>query len=279
MRLCIGLVSASRRLELEVSRQGSVEQLAVELGRMKLGRVPEVAQRLAREARLDQLDLQGGDRCVLITAPPPDAHASLSPRDERLTLRLTSGTFEKMLVGKSEWVIGRGGDNSSVDIDLRALTPPELHSYLSRRCLLLRFDATTQTWAAVRVGQTRLFVDEFELDAAPIPLNTAHWLRFYRATDVSQPLITLALSVQVADGAQPAQERQTVSIWIGGEQPSCWLNTSESLTVEEVMTALARYLRVSLTDAAGLYRLRLLAPSLKLVALPLKEGDSLYTRE
>jgi hypothetical protein len=289
VRLSTTLVVASRSFRPHLNRRVMIGQVAAYVSQVEPNvevSTLELARPVALEQRLQDLDFQGGDRFVIFTQAPQTGELPAPPRPGDTMLRFAAGDFERHSHGKHEVVIGKSDESTQAlpDIDLREVIQARHLPYISRQCLILRFDAPSQSWYALKSGQTRILIEDFELDNAAIPIHGSLWLRFYRATDNpfhnSQPLGTLLVSVEsmrMNAHMQPLQTGQhPVLLRVGSERTAEFLHASEGLQLEQIVAALLRYHRVNRSADTMPYLMRLVAPSLPLADVKLAEGEFLY---
>lgn len=287
MRLSVTLVSASRSYQPQLSQRATVGQLARYLTRIEPcveSRTLELARPLALDLRPQDVEMQGGDRFVVFSTLPEMMALPAPAKPGDKFIKISAEHFEADSQGKHEVIIGRSDAAQGMipDVDLRAVVPPTLLPFVSRQCLALRFDPPAQQWYAVKLGQTRLLIDEYEVENQPIPLNHNHWLRLYRATEQprtgASPIAELLIAVQTVAVDVPAVPfgQQPVPLRLGFEDAPSLLNTSEYLPFQQIVTALAQYQHTALAKSCALYQMRLLSPTLSLVNLPLRAGECLY---
>lgn len=261
-------------------------QLEAQMAGMATGVTLEWARPLNPSQRLNDLDWLGSDRLLIVTTPAQGGDLERAPRPGEQVVKFAAGEFHAQSQGKRDLVIGKRDDSvgSVPDVDLTAVLPAPTLPFVSRRCVQLHYEPDSRLWMAQRAGQTRVLIDEYELDTTPVPLRPAQWLRFYRATDepglVAQPLGTLLVTVEtaqpVARVAPPPAGHYALTLAAGDENGDLFLNTSDNLLLDEVVTALARQQRIDLTTPLQIYRLRLLMPGSQLADLDLRAEDWLY---
>lgn len=290
IRFAATLVQTGYRYQADLAEDVSVGSIArflsqhdaaVNANTMELARLIEPAQ------RLQDIHLQTGDRLVIIMQPPHYAElpAALHPGDR--VLKFSLGEYEVSSRGKKLLLVGRSDEMRQIypDIDLRYFIPSHSLGYISRQCLRFYFDDAAKQWYALKTGQTRLMIDDFELGDEEVALDGEMWLRFYRASDnpkspSSRPVGALRLQVEEvqaqADTASLRAGLTPVSVCIGSEYESQTLNASENLVLEQIVTGLARYHQRLLTPDARLYLMRLLSPEVKVGSLNMSADEFLY---
>ncbi len=290
-RLSTTIVHSGHYYTLQLSEQVTVGETAQYLSQYESHLAVstlEIARPVQISHRLQDIDIQTGDRLIVFIQPAKHAElpASLRPGDK--TLKFSLGDSEISSRGKKGVLVGKPDESEQVmpDIDLRYFIPPEHLEFISRGCLWLNFDEADKTWYVSRMGQTRVMIDEFELGADKIPLNDDQWLRFYRGTDdprqsANRPIGELRLTVeevQSHDGIinfEPGNQR--LNVQVGSERESQTLNVSENLRIGQVATSLALYNDIPLTPEARLFLARLLPPDAKIQTLKLGKDEFLYT--
>lgn len=246
----------------------------------------EVARPIKPDQRLQDIDIQAGDRLVIFTKPVKHMELPTPFNAGKKILKFSLGAFEIDSRGKKGLLIGKSDESQQMipDIDLRYFIAPEAMAFISRGCLWLNFDDSTDTWYASKLGQTRIMIDEFELGADKFPLNDEQWIRFYRETDnprSDQALGGMKLTleeVESGDDATPFEpgDRQ-LNVYVGSENENQVLRASASLHTGEVVTRLADYQKISLPPDLHLYMVRLVSPETPIHAINIDGDAFLYT--
>lgn len=290
LRLSTAIVGTSLRYEAMLNQSVHIGQLARYLSQVETfldTSTLELARPVMVDQRLQDLDIQTGDRLLIFLSPPKTVEfpAPLRPGDKIITIRRGDRVVSSR--GKHSVLVGKPDESQQVvpDIDLRYLVPPDALDYISRNCLWLSVDLTLQQWYATRSGRTRIMVDDLELGQDAVPLNDVHRLRFYRATDnplSTAPIAELHLAVEqvrtgseLLEGIETGQERMEVRV--GTEREGQLLNASESLRLDQIVLRLARYNDITLPPESSVYLTRLLAPQNTLSALNSVPDAFLYS--
>jgi hypothetical protein len=119
----------------------------------------EVARAVRNNQRLQDLDLQPGDRLVVFTqaAQSVDLPAPLRAGDRVLRLRL--GSFEMTSRGKRRLLIGRpdSQQNTIPDVDLRYFVPANALDTIAQSAIWLQLQGGM--WYASKQGSVRVMLD------------------------------------------------------------------------------------------------------------------------
>lgn len=243
----------------------------------------EMARPLEPYQSLDNIDFQAGDRLVIFTQParPAEFFPPLRPGDK--TLRFFLRETEVATGGKKALLIGKSDENQGVfpDIDLRAVALEHALDYLSRQTAQLRFDDASQIWYAVKVGQTRIMLDDVEIGTEPVALGVEHRMRFYRANEspsLSRPIAEIAFRAEAVRGAADAPALLKgdfpLHVRVGVEREVQTLRGSTSLPLGKVGTSLIQYVNAAPISTMQLTLMRVLPPQTRIAAL--KPDDYLY---
>lgn len=282
------MVYSSHSYALQLSDQMQVRQIATYLSNYEAHvdtATLEIAYPIQRRQRLQDIDMQAGDRLVMFTQATRQAALPAPLRAGDKILKFASGQFEIQTHSKKGIVVGKPDDarQSIPDVDLRYFIAPNALSAISQECLHLRFDDSAQVWYASRIGNTRMMINEFELGQGQIPLNAYQVIRFYRETDdpqQSRPLGEMTLTVESAQVQQTQSNflagDMQVMVCVGGERGRQILRASEQWHIGNLMERLASYHSVPFTQATRFYLLRLVAPTLTLMDLALPDDCFLY---
>lgn len=245
----------------------------------------ELARPVQATQRLQDVDIQAGDRLIICTAKPTQAElpAPLNPGDK--IIRLIMGDVEVSSRGKKMLTIGKPDTNRDVDIDLRNFISPKQLNYVSRDTMRLEFDERSKTWYAARTGRTRLLINEYELTADRIPLGDLSLLKVYRANEepsnpAFRPLVEIKLVTETVQSRDDiiyleAGDRP-FRIQVGVERESASLNVSENVPFGQIVTGLAAHLNMGMNTDYDMYILRLIPPITRLEAIQLGNDEFLY---
>jgi hypothetical protein len=282
LRVPTALVPSSQHYQTRVSGQVTVGELARYMAHVDTQvevNTLEIARPARPEQRIDDLDIQGGDRFLIFThqARPAELPTPIRPGDK--IVQFTLGDTVISSREKKSLVVGRPEAAFIPDVDLRHFIAPNLLELVSADCLRLYFDPSAQVWYAARSGETLIMLDEIPLEATPIALNDAQWVRFYRPGDarpIGEMLVTLE-TVQAAENLAllpPGDE--TASLRIGLEKESQTLKVSGSIRAAQIVSSVAQYNRLPITVHASLYIARLVSPQTPLDMLRLGQSGLLY---
>jgi hypothetical protein len=257
----------------EVARYLSQHEAQIEVNTL------EIARPALPDQRVETMDIQGGDRLVIFThaARPVELPAPARPGDKAVRFSLGDTTLRSG--GKKSLMVGKPEAGFIPDLDLRHFITPRALEFVSADCMRLYFDEGAQVWYATRSGDTRILLDELELERQPVALNDAQWVRFYRAGD-ARPLGEMRMTletVQVGDDVPllpPGQE--IVHMQIGLERENQALRVSGNIRAGQIASSLAQHHGLPVTNDLRLYVARLAPPQTSLDALELGEGALLY---
>lgn len=263
----------------EMARYLAHYETRIEASTLEMARVTRTNQ------RLQDLDLQPGDRLVVFTqaAQPVDLPAPLRAGDRVLRLRL--GGFELSSRGKRRLLIGRpdSGQNTIPDIDLRYFVPPNALDAIAGSRIWLQLQGGM--WYASKQGSARVMLDDLELSNTPIMLNQSQGLRLYRTNDDPRsgvpPICDILIRQEVAQAAEDAPYlhagQMRVQMRVGLENESQGLKASENVSMGQLASSLAAYNQMTLTTDMQVCVMRLVPPQLRLDMLARGEETFLYT--
>jgi hypothetical protein len=290
IKLSTVVVNASRRYDVQLNEQVTVGGIARYLSQHEAyvdATTLEMARPVLPAQRLQDLDIQVGDRLLIFTQPPQltDLPAALTPGDK--TLKFSLGDIEISSRGKKSLLVGKPDEAREIfpDIDLRNFISPTLLGFVSRECLRVEFDEQSKLWYAEKIGQTRLMIDDFELSDEKVALDGERWLRFYRASDDPKHPDCRPVGV-IHVQVEEMQSRPDVSYFrsgsrhlamcVGTERESHTLNASESLTLGRVVAGLAAYNKTVLSPSYRLFLMRLVSPNTPIQSFNLGSDGFLY---
>ncbi len=282
LRVPAALVPSSQHYQTRVSGQVTVGELARYLAQVDAqveANTLEIARPARPEQRIDDLDIQGGDRLLIFTheARPAELPTPMRPGDKIIEFRLGDTVIPSR--GKKSLMVGKPEAGFIPDVDLRRFIAPNLLEPVSADCLRFYFDPAAQVWYAARSGETLIMLDEIALETTPVALNDAQWVRFYRPGDtrpIGEMHITLE-TVQVGeDLALLPAGNEAASLRIGMEKESQTLKVSGSIRAAQIISSLAQYNRLPISVDASLYIARLVAPHTTLDMARLGQGGLLY---
>lgn len=239
--------------------------------------------------RLQEIDLQDGDRLLILTRAPRqgDIPAGLGVHDKRLTF--TAGAYKITSQGKRHFLLGKTDLTRGItpDVEARSFIPPHNLDYFSRECVRFDYDPVTRAWYALKVGVTRLMLDDYELGGDPVPIPFNSLLTFYRGGDDprrtgSQPLGSIHLHVDdpAPSSLNIAEMPQTgdfpLRVVLGAEKADQRIGAGLPLTFEMIAEYLAEYNREPLPTDFQVYTLRLLSPKTALNSIKPREDEFFY---
>lgn len=291
VRLTACIVNTAYRYNVLLNDQETVGALARYLSQQE-GYVDTSTLELARPVSTDQhlqdIDIQTGDRLLLVTQPPEASElpAPLAPGDK--ILRFSLGEYTVSSRGKKSLLIGKPDEGRKIvpDVDLRNFVPPRMINFVSRECLKLTFDDRQKRWYAARAGQTRVLIDEFELpNDQPIPFDGNATLRFYRANDdpknpstspVGEIRVTIEAVASRDDVVYLAAGNKSVNVQVGIEKEVLKLNASSNMNMDYLVSGLLAYNNIPPTPETRLWLVRLVSPETPLQRLNLNTDEFLY---
>jgi len=249
----------------------------------------ELAQPVLPRHRVDEIDIQAGDRLLILDQPLRQSELPDALGPNKRTLTFSAGDYRIQSRGKRHLLLGKPDATRGLapDVDARFFIQPQWIDYISRSCLRFDFDPVTQRWYVLKVGVNRVLMDDYELGGEPVPLDSAYWLNFYRATDEPRasgvrPLGELQLSVEETTNQGRSQfigletgGYEIVAV-VGAEKENQHLSINASVTAETIAQRLAQHENTSLALDYRMYVLRLVAPRTALQALRLQEDQFFY---
>lgn len=280
LRLGICTTSANQSMPLHLAPEVTVGAIAAHLSGLETGvnaATLEQYRPLAPHSRLRDHDLATGDR-LLIELGAVRGVALPSPSQTGDTrLRFIGTQSQLSSIGKAGLLLGVGDDSgeNAPDVDVRPFIQPAATDMIGRGCAWLSYEAATHSWFIAKIGRTRLFLDEYELGNAKMPLVNAATLRFFPAPDAFLPQNRLLGEVRIvvettATGAQlPALTpgSSQLQVQLGVERTLDALECSPSLEVHAVSDALLRHYGLAPLASTRLVALRILSPEARISAL------------
>ena len=284
----IATVYASHNYQLQLSPETQIRQLARYLTDNESHistKTLEIATPISSEGQLQDVGLQAGDRVMIFTQPTRfiELPAPLRPGDK--VLKFSSGDFEMRIHSKRGVLIGKPDEARQImpDVDLHYFITSKDIDYISRQCLLLSFDPQAQVWYATKAGQTRIMVNEFELNEDRLPLNTHQVIQFYRGSDdpmQSTPIGEINIQLEDAKVQQNTSHftigEQQIPVCIGSEHSRQTIRASEALPIKQIIRRVLDYNGRTLTPNLSVYRVRLAPPGTDLKQLELTDDSFLY---
>src|SRR5574337_42797 len=163
LRVPIALVPSSQHYQARVDGQVTVGEIARYLSQHEAQieiSTLELARPAHPEQRIEELDIQGGDRLIMFShsARPLELPAPARPGDK--TVQFSLGDSVVRSRGKKSLMVGKPEAGFIPDVDLRHFISPRLLEFVSADCMRLYFDESAQVWYATRSGETRILLDE-----------------------------------------------------------------------------------------------------------------------
>jgi hypothetical protein len=280
LRVPVAIVPSSQHYQARVGGQVTVGEVARYLSQHEAQldvNTLEVARPARPDQRVEMLDIQGGDRLVIFShaARPVDLPAPARPGDK--TVRFSLGDTSLRSRGKKSLVVGKPEAGFIPDVDLRHFVTPRALEFVSADCMRLYFDEGAQVWYATRSGETRILLDELELERQPVALNDTQWVRFYSdARPLGDMRMTLE-TVQVGEDMPFLPPGQAlVHLQIGLERDNQALRVSGGIRAGQIASSLAQHYGLPVGDDLRLYVARLAPPQTSLDALALEDDAMLY---
>jgi hypothetical protein len=185
-------LNASQSIPLSLPPTLTVGAIATYLTRLDPfvhTRTLEIATPLHPKQRLRDTDLQTGDKLLLQTHLPKPLIIQHSNQNMP-NVRVMQGDFQMSSQGKTSLILGAQNaiDNAILDVDLRYFVAPMYHEWLASQCLWLHYDPAQTRWYATKMGQTRLFLNEYELTSEKVPLDKSAVLRLYPPHNAFSPI-------------------------------------------------------------------------------------------
>ena len=242
----------------------------------------EIATPVAMGDRLGGFGLAPGDRLGVFTAAPQPGDFPAPVRTGGREVTVYIGGREISTGGRPALTMGvpDPSDLPLPDIDLRDSGGGSRVNLLPGRCVTLLFDPRLGQWYAALTGGARVIIDDYELTKQPLPVNTAHTLRFY--TPLDDPSIQPALaSVRIVVSAPKITGAAILppgpvllSVLFGPETGPFTMRASDNVRVGQVASGLSKQTELELLDGAQVARLRLAGQTLRITDL--LPGEMLY---
>lgn len=288
MRLSTQLVNTRQSYALNLGERVTVGKLARYLSQQEAFidvSTLEIARPVGPTQRLQDVDLQAGDRlAIFVSAPQPgELTAPLNPGDK--VARFVVGDVVITSRGKKSLQVGKPDPQRDVDIDLRNLVSPRAIGFISRETMRLDFDDRSKVWYAARTGKTRVLINEFELGTERVPLSDVTTMRLYRAGDeptnpAFQPLAVIRIEMETVQNREDIvyldQGAVRTPIQIGVGKDRLTLNVSENVPLGQVAGSLLSYHKLNPATEYQICLLRLIPPATPLGAVALGQDEFLY---
>lgn len=232
------------------------------------------------------ISIASGDRLLLFFNKPtmdnlpPPVHEG----DKILRFETKSGDMSINSRGKHRITMGVPDNTHQFmpDVDLRYFIPHHYLAYVSAHVLELGFDLDTEQWMASRIGETRVRIQQLDLDNDEYPLQGRQIVQFFASHDLdhAQPIGEMIISVETVHGQSEWSRidagNQQVPVRIGLENAKQLLNVSDNIRITQIINGLARYNRLSIGDYIKAYIMRLVSPNQTLDVLNRYEDSFLY---
>lgn len=283
LKFTAAVVSTSASYTVTTASAAAVEQIAAALAQRETRLVPgmlELVRPVTAQQCLQDVDFRAGDRLVVLTQTTRAAtFTPLRPGDKRIRVQIAGAEWhthgqQALLIGKSD-----NQRQNVPDVDLREIVAERTLDYISRRCVQLLFDERAQVWTAVKVGQTRVLLDDLEVGTQPVTLSARHRLRLYRMQDnpaLSLPLIELQLIAETVEATGRVLPDGTfpVRVLLGTEQEQRTLRASSSLSLGQIGLSLIQYFQPTPMTDMQLYIAHIIPPQTSVASL--KPTETLY---
>jgi len=281
-RIAAALVPSSQQYQARVAGEVTVGEVARYLSQQEAQidmNTLEMARPVGLSQHIDELDIQGGDRILIFTHAPRPMELPRPTRPGDKIVQFSLGETVIRSSGKQALMVGRPEVGFIPDVDLRHFITPKALEFVAADCLRLYFDDAARVWYAARSGQTRILLDELELDVQPVALNDSQWVRFYRAGD-ARPIGEMRISLEIVrygeDNPLLPLGSENIDLRIGLERESQSLRVSGTIRAEQIASSLTHYNRLPVRDDLSLYIARLIPPQTTLDSLRLGDGGLLY---
>jgi hypothetical protein len=245
----------------------------------------EIARPVDTSSRLHDLDLHPGDRIAIFSQPatPQRPPTRVRPGDKMLVF--SRGDYQISSYGKHGILVGKpdSAHHTMPDVDIRNFIIPDMLEYVSRGCLWLNFDDVQKVWYATRLGDTRIMIDEFEIGSEKIALTADCLMQFYRGQDnprAAEPIGAMRIQVRNIESEKELvsvkEGNYPVRVHVGTERSGQMLNASENIPLGQIVTSLAIFNKVQMTETMQVYLMRLVAPNTSLNDLRMLDDEFLY---
>ncbi len=243
----------------------------------------ELALPLPLNSHLLERAAMTGDRLLIQTAPPRPAPWQ-AQSDGQPSVTVQCGELEVSISGKTSVIVGKAGGMGTPDVDLSLPAAHTPSDFIAEQCLELRYQPDERCWYALRLGQTRARLDEFELSPrVPLRLSAQTQLQLYPPAGGLLPaerrLATLTIHAQ-AHHSPPADDVLSAGafaarVLIGTEHPLGILELQGTLSVDTIARRALAHYGHPIPPRLRCYLLRLLPPD-QPVGAALASGDTLF---
>src|ERR1041385_7625681 len=143
LRVATAIVPSSQQYQTRVSGQVTVGEAARYLSQYETQievSTLEVARPALAEQRMDELDIQGGDRFIIFTHGARPVELAAPTRAGDKIVQFSQGDTRLSSRGKKSLVVGKAEAGFIPDIDLRHFIAPKLLEFAAADCMRLYFD-------------------------------------------------------------------------------------------------------------------------------------------
>lgn len=273
LRLASVYISASQQVQLSLASNATIGALTASMTALDNtlnASTLELALPLARRQRLGNLALATGDRLLLMANTPKQVPLPARVNTYETQLRFTIDGQEVAVASKSGYLIGASQHGSDVlpDVDLRPFIPPTLADLIAEGCVWLQYDPYQRQWFASRIGNTRVLLDEYELQGDKFPLVRTTKLRLYPqgVTFMGANRLLAEVAIRVEDNTGqgnrvnlPHGDLRTRLV-LGVEQALGVFDASPDIELQTVADKLLAHAKIPQTSQIQVYALRLLSP-------------------
>jgi hypothetical protein len=244
----------------------------------------EIATPVAMGDRLGGFGLAPGDRLGVFTSLPQPGDFPTPVRTGGREVTVYIGGREISTAGRPVLTMGvpDPSDLPLPDIDLRDSGGSSRVNLLPGRCVTLLFDPRLGQWYAALTGGARVVIDDYELTQQPLPVNTAHTLRFYTPLDdpSKQPALANVRIVinapQTSSAAILPPGPVLLALQSGTEAGPFTLRASDNVRAGQVAIGLSKQTETELLEGAQVARLRLAGENTRITDL--LPGEYFYVR-
>jgi hypothetical protein len=286
LRLGSVYVSASQQVQVAVAAHTTIGALAASMSQLDStlsAHTLELAAPLPRRQRLGDLALANGDRLLLLANTPKQLPTPDLFNTTDTALRFFINGQQVPVGGKSGYLVGASQRGSDVtpDIDLRQYVPSTLADFIAEGCVWLQYDGNQHQWFASRIGNTRVKLDEYELQGDKFPLAKSVTLRLFPQGATFIGTDRLLAEVNIRQEGDPRQISapqvqagdHRVRVVLGVEQSLGLVDASPNMGLQTVADALLKHANIAQPTPVQAFSLRLLS-SQDTVGAALQERES-----
>lgn len=255
-QLATSIVTTSYGYVARLHRDTTVGMLASYLSQLEnavSASSMELAQTIPLDMRVQEINLQAGNRLLIANDPIKVSELPVSLASETAGFRIIGNEIALSVPRKTPITFGwtdKPGVQSP-DIDLRRFVSPDVLAYISQSCMTLSYQ--NQQWFIQRTGETGIVVDELELTLAPLPLNQTQVIQLFLPGN-PYPVSSFRIEQESLSANKGEVHLQTgataVMIQPGVEEPTQFLRASGRLTLRQIVAGLAQHHALSLAGAS-----------------------------